>query len=244
LFHTDQCDIAVTTIFLSTDSAHRDAAWLNRPWGRLSHALGNDAYQRRIPLSGSDLDARLGTLMRAAQKGDVSAYAELLRLSVPLIKRVANSRRHFGLETDDIVQDVLMSLHSVRHTYDPDRPFTPWLASITRHRVVDAQRRRSRIDRNETAVPEIPETFSGDQANWDVEGRGDPELLKRAIEELPAGQRQAVELLKLKELSLKEASAASGMSIAALKVAVHRGLKTLRLHLAGSGADAEDDRNE
>jgi len=182
--------------------------------------------------------------MRAAQQGDAAAYAEVLRLCVPLIKRVVNSGRHFGLETDDIVQDVLISLHSVRHTYDPDRPFAPWLASITRHRVIDAQRRRSRIDKNETAVPEIPETFSGDQANWDVEGRGDPKLLKRAIEDLPAGQRQAVELLKLKEMSLKEASVASGMSIAALKVAMHRGLKALRLRLAGPDIGTEDDQDE
>lgn len=189
-------------------------------------------------------DAHLGALMRAAQQGDAGAYAEVLRLCVPLIKRVANSGRHFGLETDDIVQDVLMSLHSVRHTYDPDRPFTPWLASITRHRVVDAQRRRSRIAKNETAVPEIPETFSGTHPKSDMESQGDPELLKRAIKDLPAGQRQAVELLKLKEMSLKEASAASGMSIAALKVAMHRGLKALRLRLAGPGAGAEDDRNE
>ena len=182
--------------------------------------------------------------MRAAQTGDSGAYAELLRLSVPIIKRVAKSRSHFGLELDDIVQDVLVSLHSVRHTYDPDRPFTPWLASITRHRLVDAQRRRIRIDQNETAVPEIPETFSGTHPKSDMETQGDPELLKRAIAELPAGQRQAVELLKLKELSLKEASAATGMSVAALKVAVHRGLKALRLRLAGPDADVEDDQDE
>ncbi len=64
-----------------------------------------------------------------------------------------------------------------------------------------------------------------------MEGKGDPELLKRAIADLPIGQRQAVELLKLKELSLKEAAATSGMSVAALKVSVHRGLKALRARL-------------
>ncbi len=195
-------------------------------------------------LASENRDAQLSALMRAAQTGDSGAYAELLRLSVPIIKRVAKSRSHFGLELDDIVQDVLVSLHSVRHTYDPDRPFTPWLASITRHRLVDAQRRRIRIDQNETAVPEIPETFSGTHPKSDMETQGDPELLKRAIAELPAGQRQAVELLKLKELSLKEASAATGMSVAALKVAVHRGLKALRLRLAGPDADVEDDQDE
>jgi RNA polymerase sigma-70 factor (ECF subfamily) len=42
-------------------------------------------------------------------------------------------------------------------------------------------------------------------------------------------------LLKLKEMSLKEASATTGMSIAALKVATHRGLKALRKMLTGEG---------
>jgi RNA polymerase sigma-70 factor (ECF subfamily) len=54
-----------------------------------------------------------------------------------------------------------------------------------------------------------------------------------AINQLPIGQRQAIELLKLREMSLKEAAATTGMSIAALKVATHRALKALRKLLAG-----------
>jgi RNA polymerase sigma-70 factor (ECF subfamily) len=68
--------------------------------------------------------------------------------------------------------------------------------------------------------------------------------LRRAIANVPAGQRQAVEMLKLKEMSLKEASAASGMTVAALKVASHRGLKALRFHLTGKVADADEGQNE
>ena len=51
----------------------------------------------------------------------------------------------------------------------------------------------------------------------------------------PPGQRQAIKLLKLDEMSLKEAAIASGMSIAALKVATHRALATLRKALADRG---------
>ncbi len=184
-------------------------------------------------MSADNTDARLSTLMKAAQAGDGAAYAQLLKLSVPIITRVIGSKRPYGLEVGDIVQDVLLSLHSVRHTYDPERAFIPWLATIAHHRLIDAQRRRIRITQNEDSVPEIPETFSSDETNWEVEGKGDPELLKRAIADLPIGQRRAVELLKLRELSLKEASTVSGMSVAALKVAVHRGLKALRARLTG-----------
>lgn len=193
-------------------------------------------------MTADNSDTRLSALMKAAQTGDGVSYAELLRLSIPIITRVVKSQRIPNLEIDDIVQDVLLSLHSVRHTFDPGRPFTPWLASIARHRLIDAHRRRARVTRNETTIPELPETFSDDQAKWGVESQGDPELLRRAIADLPAGQRNAVELLKLKELSLKEAASASGMSIAALKVAVHRGLKTLRLRLAGHNTGSDENR--
>jgi RNA polymerase sigma-70 factor (ECF subfamily) len=184
-------------------------------------------------------DARLGGLMRAAQTGDQAAYAQLLRESIPLIRRIVAPRCGYGLEPDDVVQDVLMALHAVRHTYDTNRPFTPWLAAIARHRLVDAYRKKARVAQNETAVPELPETFSSAHANAETGTLGDPELLQRAIAALPAGQRQAVELLKLRELSLKEAEVVSGMSIAALKVAVHRGVKTLRQRLVPAPSEAE-----
>jgi RNA polymerase sigma-70 factor (ECF subfamily) len=104
-------------------------------------------------VAADDLNARLCVLMKSAQAGDKPAYAELLQLALPIIKRVAGSQRYRGLEIDDIVQDVLLSLHSVRHTYDPNRAFIPWLASIVHHRAIDAARRRNRIAKNETSVP-------------------------------------------------------------------------------------------
>ena len=57
--------------------------------------------------------------------------------------------------------------------------------------------------------------------------------LSRAIATLPPGQREAIELLKLRELSLKEAARTSGRSIAALKVNVHRAIKALKARLEG-----------
>ena len=62
---------------------------------------------------------------------------------------------------------------------------------------------------------------------------GDPDALAQAIQALPPGQRQAVELLKLRELSLKEASALTGLSIGALKLATHRAVASLRRTLRG-----------
>src|SRR5262249_453409 len=121
---------------------------------------------------------------------------------------------------------------SARHTYDLARPFWPWISAILQNRMADAARRQVRRASHEVLVAEPPETFLDAAANTTSAGHGDPELLARAIGQLPGGQRRAVELLKVRELSLKEASAESGMKIGALKVAVHRGMTALRKALA------------
>jgi RNA polymerase sigma factor (sigma-70 family) len=173
---------------------------------------------------------QFGDLMRAAQDGDSSAYLQLLQALVPLLRRVVRQRRKFLQPSDieDIVQDILLSLHSVRATYDPARPFLPWLLAIAHNRIADGARRQIRRAANEVSVAEYPETFFNDATNIGEGAYGDPEALRQAITRLPRGQRQAIEMLKLREMSLKEAASASGMSISALKVAVHRGMHSLR----------------
>jgi RNA polymerase sigma-70 factor (ECF subfamily) len=127
---------------------------------------------------------------------------------------------------------VLLTVHRVRHTYDPRRPFSPWLAAIASRRTVDAIRRGGRIAAHETADETAYETFSDDAANQSTEDGGVGEAQLQAwLAELPPGQRQALELLKLREMSLAEAAAVSGQSVGALKVGVHRAIKTLRAKL-------------
>lgn len=169
--------------------------------------------------------------MRAAQGGDQQAYRLLLAEVSVAVRRIVLRRWGRVADLDDLVQDILLSLHSVRHTYSPDRPLMPWLLAIVRNRMADAARRHARRSANEIPVEFLPETFSDDATNLTDAGLGDPELLRRAIADLPSGQRQAVEMLKLGEMSLKEASLASGQSVAALKVAMHRALKALKMAL-------------
>src|SRR3546814_9561090 len=53
------------------------------------------------------------------------------------------------------------SLHVARATYDPQRPFLPWLMAIARNRMADGARCHARRSRREIAVERLPETFSG-----------------------------------------------------------------------------------
>jgi RNA polymerase sigma-70 factor (ECF subfamily) len=182
--------------------------------------------------SDSPLDT-LGDLMRAAQQGDGAAYAQLLRTITPRIRQVVRRQRGFAgaAEVEDLVQDVLLSVHAVRSTYDPSRPFEPWLTAILRNRLVDGARRYGRIARREVNVEDLDVTFSDLEAKEESADLGDAAALREAVRALPEQQRQAIELLKLKELSLKEAAQVSGSSIGALKIATHRAMATLRVTL-------------
>ena len=176
---------------------------------------------------------RLADLMRRSQEGDNASYAELLHEISVIARRFAGSRGYSLQSSDieDVVQDVLIAIHSVRETYDPKRPFLPWLVAIIHNRYVDAIRRLTRRSKNEMLVEEYPVTFDQSESNLDAQGYGDISALHQAIESLPDAQRRAIKLVKIGDMSLKEASAASGMTVPALKVAIHRAVKTLRRRL-------------
>lgn len=171
--------------------------------------------------------------MAAAQEGDRAAYERLLRQIVPFIRAIAARQHRAPDRIEDIVQEVLLTIHRVRHTYDPSRPFGAWLAAIARRRSIDLLRRLGRIQAVEIHDSGAYETFADPGANREKESRDATAALGCAIGSLPHSQREALELVKLRELSLAEASRLSSRSVAALKVNVHRALKALRTRLKG-----------
>ena len=169
-------------------------------------------------------------LMALGQQGDARAYRLLLTGVTPYLRALAYRFGLTGSDIEDAVQDALLTLHAIRHTYDPDRPFAPWLVAVARHRMLDYRRKRVRQFGREAELTDFHETFAAPETN-PPERAGEGAKLLAAIAELPPGQRQAVELLRLQEMSLKEASAKSGQSETALKVAMHRAVKRLRVLL-------------
>jgi len=177
---------------------------------------------------------RLTALMRASQNGDRAAYISLLQELVPVLQRLMRRKLRFMQATDreDLVQDVLLSLHVARAKYDNSRPFMPWLMRIALNRMIDGTRRQIRLQAKEVLVDELASFIRDETRDPAEDGYGDPEALRQAVNLLPSRQREAIELVKLRELSLKEAADLSGMSMGALKVSVHRGIKSLRSSLA------------
>jgi RNA polymerase sigma-70 factor (ECF subfamily) len=177
--------------------------------------------------AGADPETDWSVLMAKSQAGDQRSYRLLLTGVTPYLRSLAHRFGLTGADIEDAVQDVLLTVHSIRHTYDPDRPFAPWLTAVARHRLLDYLRRRARRSGRETELTEFHETSLAAETNHQ-EAAGEAGRLHAAIAALPEGQRRALEMVKLREMSLKEASDASGQSETALKVAVHRAVRRLR----------------
>lgn len=163
-------------------------------------------------------DDSLGTLMCRAQGGDSAAYRVVLEACQQWLRRYF-ARRVPPHVVDDLIQDTLTSIHNKRGTYDPSRPFLPWLAAIARYRWVDQLRRSYRA--SETELNDVHGIAPEDEA---VHARLSIGALLRR---LPRGQSDAIRLVKVEGLSIAEASRQCGQSEPLVKVNIHRGLKKL-----------------
>ncbi len=160
-----------------------------------------------------------------AQAGDAAAYRELLTALVPFLRRVLARGLARPDDADDIVQEILVSVHKALSTYSPARPFTPWLMAIVNFRRTDYLRQHYSARKNVTVPVESVEiadhvTNTAHAAEYrDVED---------ALSSLPDRQREVFELMKLEGYSAKEVSTKTGMSVAAVKVSVHRTMEKLK----------------
>ena len=100
-----------------------------------------------IDASRAELDRRLSAAMAAAQGGDRAAYETVLRDCVPVVQRIARRQGAAADFVDDVVQDVLVTIHGARATYDPSRSFVAWLTAITQRRTIDILRKRGQLTR-------------------------------------------------------------------------------------------------
>jgi len=169
--------------------------------------------------------------MAAAQDGDAKAYEGLLEELLPEIRGLVRRRLPDEAAVEDIVQNTLLAIHRSRHTYQPDRPFGPWLRAVARNAFLDHVRARGRRAEREISLEAVAEPADERTPGVDrVELSPD---LQHALAELPPNQREAVELIQLRGLSVAEAAVKAGVSISAVKVRAHRGYRALRARLEG-----------
>ena len=177
--------------------------------------------------------------MVAAQCGDSASYEKLLLELIPYLRGFVRRRLGDNDALEDVVQNVLVSLHRARHTFRGDRPSGPWPPAVARNAVIDQVRARARRRRREVSLEAdgVPEPVAPEPSRENtVLG---PDLVE-ALAALPVSQREAVEMIHVQGLSVSEAASLAGVSRAALKVRAHRGYRALRFLLVGrQGSDAE-----
>jgi RNA polymerase sigma-70 factor (ECF subfamily) len=161
-------------------------------------------------------------LMEQSLQGDARAYEQLLTLLTVGLRAVVRRRAHAaGIDTEDIVQEVLLALHLKRGTWARGTPLAPWVAAIARNKVVDAIRRRGQY--SEVSIDGLADALVSDSAD-NVEHTGDvSDMLARLSER----QRDVVRAVSLEGYSAREAAERLQMSEVAVRVTLHRSLKAL-----------------
>ncbi len=166
--------------------------------------------------------------MRLALAGDQQAYATLLQETARLLRPFLSKRLYSGNEVDDVLQEILISIHKARHTYDGQRPYKPWVYAIAKFRLHDylrahyADELRHAIDISEVendlqeVVTETPLSY---------------ESISGEIQNLPAKQATILQLMHQEGYTAKEVAQRIGMTESAVKVAAHRAYKVLRKKL-------------
>lgn len=164
-------------------------------------------------------------LLTAANKGDARAYAQFLTAVTPVLRGIIRAKgRNLGEDRcEDVLQEVLFAVHLKRHTWDMGAPVRPWLYAITRYKVIDAFRARGR--KIELPIEDFAEVLAA-EAGSDPTDAAD---MAKMIDMLDARSAEIVRKIGLEGVSIAETGAALTMSEAAVRVALHRALKSLAI---------------
>lgn len=165
----------------------------------------------------------LRTLMLRGLDGDESAHRAFLKTVSTSLRAYFRARmRNSPEDAEDLVQETVIAIHTRRETYDPTFPVTAWVYAIARYRMIDHFRRTKRRGEH-IPVDDAPDLFTAaeDQASDAKRDVG------RLLAQLPEKQRTAIQMVKLDQMSVRDAAEQTGWSESDVKVSVHRGLKAL-----------------
>ena len=173
---------------------------------------------------------RLRSLLVQGLAGEATAYHAFLKeLSAHLRAFLRGRLTRLPDEVEDLVQETLLAVHNQRHTYDAGQPLTAWIHAIARYKLIDFLRRRAGREALNDPLDDEIEVFAASDTE-PADARRD---LAKLLERLPDRHRLPIIHMKLEGRSVVEAARLTGMSEAAVKVGVHRGLKALAAMIRG-----------
>jgi RNA polymerase sigma-70 factor (ECF subfamily) len=165
----------------------------------------------------------LRALMLRGLGGDDAAHRDFLKAISGHLRAFFRARLRASPEdAEDLVQETVIAIHTRRDSYDSSYPVTAWVYAIARYRLIDHLRKRKRRGEH-VSIDDTDELFteSEDQASDAKRDVG------RLLATLPQKQRDVIRLVKLEQMSVRDAAAQLGLSESDVKVSVHRGLKSL-----------------
>jgi len=154
---------------------------------------------------------------------DETTFEHFVETYWPVAERVARNILGDPQLAQDIAQDVFADIFVQRSRYEPRFTFHAYVAAIARYKSIDLLRRR-RL--HAVKEPDCTEDLRTPE-NVIIERmfRG---ALYTAVEQLPQQQRNILKAYALEERSYREIAAELGLSVAQVKITLHRIRKVLR----------------
>ncbi len=200
--------------------------------GHRSSPIKSNRYNSGILYPRQELETHLRDLIVRSLGGDKIAYQKFLS-RVALMTRgfIANSmgvHQRTDEKIEDLVQEVLITIHRKKHLYRTDMPVLPWLFAIAKYRLID----HFRSEKRRPLLTEWDETL--DPADPNPQMFQDERLfeLEQILEGLSERQKTILVLAKANGTPLAEIAERFGMSLSAVKVTVHRALQKARKNSA------------
>jgi len=153
------------------------------------------------------------TLAKKAAAGDMSAFEELVDRHRMAVYRLARSITGNHHDADDAAQETFFRVYRALGSYDPDRPFKPWLKRIaynTSLNTIRASKSRSRgfVDGD---LPEVADQSPRQPER--MEAKQSAENVDRAVQTLPSELRATLLLRAVEGMSYKDIASAMGVKI-------------------------------
>lgn len=153
---------------------------------------------------------------------------DLLEL-LPRLRRFARSLARDAADADDLVQAALERALKARAQWQEGTRLDSWMYRIVRNSWIDEARARSR--RAQTFVPEVAGAAVADHAHEAIERRAELRDVGRAMEALPAEQREVIALVLVEGLAYKEAAEILDIPMGTLTSRLTRGRQALMRRL-------------
>jgi RNA polymerase sigma-70 factor, ECF subfamily len=173
----------------------------------------------------ADKTENLEALMKLSLGGDKRAYAVLLQETAHFLRPFLAKRLNSTCEVDDLLQEILLSIHKARHTYDGERPYRPWVYAVAKFRLQDHLRAHY-ADHLHHAIElsEVENDLTAPVTESDISY----ESISGEVQKLPPKQAAILQMMHQDGYTAKEVAEKTGMKESAVKVAAHRAYKILR----------------